>query len=203
RAPRRATTPAVAKNVNGVVITSSPGPMPSAINATSSASVPDETPIPCAHREYAATSASSRSTWGPSTKCCDSHTSAMTASTSVRIAAYWAFRSSSGTFIKQGFSSSGRPQHAGFVAIPRGAAAAGRFGTVGRSGRQTELLAARAAPAAQPRGVPVDDRVVWHIPGDDGTRADEGIAPERHAADHRRVRADRRAALHEGRAVLV
>ena len=46
RAPSRATTPAVAKNVNGDVTTSSPGPMSSAISATSSASVPDEMPIP-------------------------------------------------------------------------------------------------------------------------------------------------------------
>jgi hypothetical protein len=34
----------VAKKENGVVTTSSPGPMPSAISATSSASVPLETP---------------------------------------------------------------------------------------------------------------------------------------------------------------
>ena len=40
----RAILPAVAKKVYGLVITSSPGWMPSAINAISSASVPDETP---------------------------------------------------------------------------------------------------------------------------------------------------------------
>ena len=43
RAPSRWITPAVAKKVNGVVITSSPGPTPSAISAASSASVPEET----------------------------------------------------------------------------------------------------------------------------------------------------------------
>ena len=32
-------------------MTSSPGPMPSAISATSSASVPDDTPMACAHAE--------------------------------------------------------------------------------------------------------------------------------------------------------
>jgi hypothetical protein len=44
-APTRAMQPAVAKNVNGVVMTSSPWPMPSAISATINASVPLETPI--------------------------------------------------------------------------------------------------------------------------------------------------------------
>ncbi len=46
RAPVRAMVPAVAKNVNGLVMTASPGPMPSAMSASSSASVPDDTPIP-------------------------------------------------------------------------------------------------------------------------------------------------------------
>jgi len=44
-APRRTIQPAVAKNENVEVTTSSPGPMPSAIIATSNASVPEETPI--------------------------------------------------------------------------------------------------------------------------------------------------------------
>ena len=42
-APVRAMAPAVAKKVYGVVITSSPGPMPSAIRLTSRASLPEET----------------------------------------------------------------------------------------------------------------------------------------------------------------
>ena len=42
-APSRLTQPAVAKNEYVGVMTSSPGPMPSAISATSSASVPDDT----------------------------------------------------------------------------------------------------------------------------------------------------------------
>ena len=46
-APRRAMHPPVAKKENGVVITSSPGPTSSAMSATSSASVPLETPIAC------------------------------------------------------------------------------------------------------------------------------------------------------------
>ena len=47
-APRRAIAPTVAKNVYGVVITSSPGPMSSAIRQASSASLPEDTPIACA-----------------------------------------------------------------------------------------------------------------------------------------------------------
>ena len=47
RAPSRAMAPAVAKNVYGVVTTSSPGPIPRAIIAASSASVPEEMPTAC------------------------------------------------------------------------------------------------------------------------------------------------------------
>ena len=43
-APRRAMTPAVAKKEYGVVTTTSPTPISSAIKTASSASVPDETP---------------------------------------------------------------------------------------------------------------------------------------------------------------
>ena len=46
RAPARAMVPAVAKNVNGLVMTSSPAPISSAISASNNASVPDETPMP-------------------------------------------------------------------------------------------------------------------------------------------------------------
>jgi hypothetical protein len=46
RAPARAMVPAVAKNVKGEVITSSPAPISRAISASSSASVPEETPMP-------------------------------------------------------------------------------------------------------------------------------------------------------------
>ena len=43
--PARAIVPAVAKKVNGEVMTSSPAPISSAISASSSASVPEDTPI--------------------------------------------------------------------------------------------------------------------------------------------------------------
>ena len=42
--PRRVIEETVEKKVNGVVITASPGPMPSAINANKSASLPEATP---------------------------------------------------------------------------------------------------------------------------------------------------------------
>jgi hypothetical protein len=45
-APVRAMVPAVAKKVNGVVMTASPAPISSVMSARSSASVPDETPMP-------------------------------------------------------------------------------------------------------------------------------------------------------------
>ena len=48
RAPTRAIVPAVAKNVKGDVITSSPRPMFSAMSASSKASVPEEVPTPAA-----------------------------------------------------------------------------------------------------------------------------------------------------------
>ena len=43
-APRRVIEETVEKKVNGVVMTASPGPTPSAINANSSASLPEATP---------------------------------------------------------------------------------------------------------------------------------------------------------------
>ncbi len=46
-APISAIISAVAKNVNGTVMTSSPGPMSSAISAMSRASVPLATPMQC------------------------------------------------------------------------------------------------------------------------------------------------------------
>ena len=46
-APTYLIASAVAINVNGVVMTSSPSPMPSAINAKCRASVPEATPIAC------------------------------------------------------------------------------------------------------------------------------------------------------------
>ena len=96
-APSRAIAPAVAKKLNGVVTTSSPSCTSSAISAITSASVPLETPTACFTPEYAATSSSSRFTFGPRMKCCEATTSAIATSTSGLIVAYWRFRSKRGT----------------------------------------------------------------------------------------------------------
>src|SRR6266852_270100 len=98
-APTRAIAPTVAKNVYGVVMTSSPGPMFSAIRQANRASLPDETPTACEQLQYLAIASSHCSTFGPKMKCCDSITSAMAASTSALIVEYCALRSSSGTCI--------------------------------------------------------------------------------------------------------
>src|SRR5712671_3044719 len=98
-APTRAIAPTVAKNVYGVVITSSPGPMSSAIRHANKASVPEETPTACKQPLYCAIACSHCSTFGPRIKCCDSSTSATAASTSALIVEYCALRSSSGTCI--------------------------------------------------------------------------------------------------------
>ena len=87
-APSRATDPAVAKNENVGVMTSSPGPTPSAIIETSSASVPDDTPIACRTPIACATSRSNASTSGPRMNCCDSQTLAIADWISSRIEAY-------------------------------------------------------------------------------------------------------------------
>ena len=66
-APVRQIEPAVAKNEYGVVITSSPGPIPIAIKGSSRASVPEAQPIPRATPHNLASSASSAATSGPIT----------------------------------------------------------------------------------------------------------------------------------------
>src|ERR1043165_2755203 len=80
-------------------MTSSPGPMPSAISASSSASVPDETLIACATPSCAASTASSASISGPMMKRWLSATRVIAARISSRSGWYWAWRSSSGTLI--------------------------------------------------------------------------------------------------------
>src|SRR5258706_7784271 len=98
-APTRAIAPTVAKNVYGVVMTSSPDPMFSAIKQANNASVPEETPTACEQPLYCAIACSQCSTFGPKMKCWDSITSASAASTSALMVAYCALRSSSGTCI--------------------------------------------------------------------------------------------------------
>src|SRR6266478_749003 len=99
-APKRTIAPTVAKNVYGVVMTSSPVPIFSAIKHANKASVPEETPTACEHPLYCAIACSHCSTFGPKMKCWDSITSAISASTSDFIVAYCAFRSRSGTCMR-------------------------------------------------------------------------------------------------------
>jgi hypothetical protein len=66
-APVRTTARAVAKAEFGVVITSSPGPTPSACNARVMASIPLPTPTACGTPTKSAYSRSNASTSGPST----------------------------------------------------------------------------------------------------------------------------------------
>src|SRR5437899_6697965 len=94
--------PAVAKNVNGVVMTSSPGSSPRALRGRSSASVPLAHAMPCLARASWATALSSCGTEGPITKCCDSMTACRAGRTSSLIARYCATRSSNGTFTVSG-----------------------------------------------------------------------------------------------------
>ena len=64
----------VAKKLNGVVMTSSPGPTFNAISASNNASEPEAQPIASFVWQYAATSASRAATSGPITNCCVSKT---------------------------------------------------------------------------------------------------------------------------------
>ena len=93
----RATSPADAKNVNGLVITSSPGPTPSAIRETRSASVPDETPIACAAPISSAKAFSKASLAGPITKRPVAKTSSTRRAISRFSSSSYRVRSSSGT----------------------------------------------------------------------------------------------------------
>src|SRR5437899_6157336 len=64
-APTRAMHPTVAKNVYGVVMTASPGPIPSAMRIASNASVTDETPKACGDLQYPQIAFSNGFTFGP------------------------------------------------------------------------------------------------------------------------------------------
>jgi hypothetical protein len=90
--------PAVAKKLNGDVITSSPGSS-SALRGRSSASVPDAHAMASRVRQYPAMAHSSSPTAGPMMNCCDSTVPRSAAVTSSRMVANCARRSSSGTGI--------------------------------------------------------------------------------------------------------
>ncbi len=96
-APALWIVPAVAKKVKGVVITSSPRPMSSALIASSSASVPLAQPIACFVCDSSAVAFSSAATGLPRMNNWSSTTCITDFRTSSRMVACWAFRSSSGT----------------------------------------------------------------------------------------------------------
>jgi hypothetical protein len=88
RAPVRAMLPAVAKNVNGGQMTSSPGPMPSTMSEQRRASVPLDMATPRLQAEYAARASSSCLTSGPLMYCWLSSTLPTAAWISSRMGVY-------------------------------------------------------------------------------------------------------------------
>ncbi len=100
RAPRRAIAAAVAKNENGVVITSSPDLTSRAIKASSSPSEPEAQPTAYFALQYSAIEVSSWRTSSPRTKRCEASTRSTARCTPSRIEAYCDWRSSKGTFIE-------------------------------------------------------------------------------------------------------
>ena len=96
-APQRRIELTVAKKLNGVVITESPGPIFNAASESHRASVPLAQPIANGTPQAAAAASSNRPTSGPSIKRWDSHTEAMAARTSSRISANSRLKSSMGT----------------------------------------------------------------------------------------------------------
>src|SRR6185295_9584110 len=100
RAPRRATAPAVAKKEKVGVTTSSPALTSSAISASSSASVPDDTATAWRMPSISASSRSSASTSGPMMKRWLSATRVIAATSASRSGRCWASRSSRGTGIE-------------------------------------------------------------------------------------------------------
>src|ERR1044072_1630458 len=102
RAPSRAMQAAVAKNENGVVITSSPALTSSAIKASSKASEPDAQPIACFVWQYSAIELSSRRPSSLRTKRCELMTRSTACCNSSRMETYCACRSNKGTFIESG-----------------------------------------------------------------------------------------------------
>src|SRR4029078_6412412 len=97
-APRREMAQAVAKKVDGTVMTSSPALTPDAINAKSSASLPEAQPIAWRLPRYCAVAFSNSATLGPRTNPCSSQTASIAARISDFIPRYWALRSNNGTF---------------------------------------------------------------------------------------------------------
>src|SRR5437660_12804645 len=201
--------PAVAKNENGVVTTSSPGFKSSAFRGRSSASVPLAHAMPCFAWASPAMAVSSRGTLGAITNCRDSITAWSAGRTSSLIARYCATRSRSGTFTTSVSESratklsdaAGLGNRAQGAVRPLVAGATDGAGRLAR--RQGEAFAALAHPADAARRHAYHERVRRNVGSHDGARTNERVLAEGDAAHDRRVRADGRAPLHERGAILM
>src|SRR5262245_57383034 len=147
---------------------------------------------------------SHRSTAGPSTKCCDSITSAIAASTSALIERYCALRSSNGTCmcrvpfeLSVGFRADAERRRQRHVVVeveaPEDArldflvaVAALRAPHDAVDVRRAEAMTVAAHPPDLVRGVADDEREVGDVFRDDRSGADERVAADRDAADDRR-----------------
>ena len=96
-APQNDIASAVAMKVLGTVMTSSPGPTPSASSAIQRASVPLPTPTHSVHPQKGAKAFSNSATKGPPAKAVLSITACRAEWISGLMASYWAFRSRKGT----------------------------------------------------------------------------------------------------------
>src|SRR6266536_3422329 len=190
--------PAVAKNVNGVVTTSSPGFRFSALSGKSSASVPLAQPMPCLACDSRAISASSCGTDDPMMNCCVSMTCIIAGRTSSLMVANCATRSSMGTVTTHPPAPERRSFDGVFPPTLR------RWPRARRTSRaRMEPLAALTHPADASRRHADHEPIGRDVGRHDGARADERILAQRDAAHDRRVGTDRAAALHERAPVCV
>src|ERR1039458_8221203 len=112
RAPARRMQLALAKKLNGVVMTASGlpvcrvaavlSPNPAAARASHSASLPLAHPIAAGELQAAAAAASKAATRGPRMKLCESQTWAIASRISARSGPYWREKSSIGTDSRTG-----------------------------------------------------------------------------------------------------
>src|SRR6266566_4872118 len=194
-APTRAIAPTVAKNVYGVVMTSSPGPMFSATKQANKASVPEETPTACEQPLYCAIAFSHSSTFGPKMKCWDSITSAIAASTSALIVAYCALRSSSGTCICGFLFQVEATQNAWLnflITVPALWAQHHSMGVW-----RLEAVTVAAHPTRLSRWISNHQRKVWNFLGDHRTGSNKRVSADLYSADDCRICPDCAAALQQ------
>src|ERR1700721_1810966 len=96
-APQRRIALTLAKKLNGVVMTASPGPTFAAANASQMASVPLAHPMACGAAHAIAAAFSKLATCGPRMNFCERQTASMVSISSCRSEANWREKSSIGT----------------------------------------------------------------------------------------------------------